>query len=90
LLLNFDLKTRRIAAQRSRFIVFGTEPNWLREELNREEPTIKIIEIAGDSRAKVRQELRDCGVTESFIYPDPDGLGRDIRLLWEDRRAAAE
>jgi hypothetical protein len=28
LVLDFPLITRRIAAQRSRFIVFGTEPNW--------------------------------------------------------------
>lgn len=32
LVLDFPLKTRRIAAQRSRFIVFGTDPSWLSEE----------------------------------------------------------
>lgn len=33
LLLDFPHITRRVAAQRSRFIVFGTEPTWLSEEL---------------------------------------------------------
>jgi hypothetical protein len=88
LVLDFSLITRRIAAQRSRFIVFGTEPNWLREEFNRTDSTIKPITIASGSRSKMRQELRDCGITESVIYPDLDGLGREIRQLWENRRAA--
>jgi hypothetical protein len=38
----------------------------------------------------MRQELRGCGVTESVIYPDLDGLGREMRQLWDDRRVAAE
>jgi hypothetical protein len=90
LVLNIALITRRIAAQRSRFIVFGTEPNWLSEEFKKADSTIKLIVIASGSRSKIRQELRDCGVTESVIYPDLDGVGRELRQLWEDRRAAAE
>ena len=90
LVLDFPLITRRIAAQRSRFIVFGTEPNWLSEEFEKADSTIRPIVIASGSRSKIRQELRDCGVTESVIYPDLDGLGREMRQLWEDRRAAAE
>src|SRR5260221_13631121 len=90
LLLDLDVITRRIAAQRSRFIVFGIDRNWLSEELEKVNSTIKPITIASESRSKIRQELRDCGVTESVIYPDLDGLGREMRQLWEDRRAAAE
>jgi hypothetical protein len=58
LVLNFPLITRRIAAQRSRFIVFGTEPNWLSEEFKKANSTIKTIAIASGSRSKIRQELR--------------------------------
>ena len=90
LVLDFDVKTRRIAAQRSRFIVFGTEPAWLREEFAKSESCIKLIEITKGSRSTIRQELRDCGVTESVIYPDLDGLGREIKQVWEDRREASE
>ncbi|HMD71673.1 MAG TPA: FRG domain-containing protein [Bryobacteraceae bacterium] len=90
LVLDFPLITRRIAAQRSRFIVFGTDPAWLSEEFRKADSTIKVIEIAAEKRAAIRQELRDCGVTESVIYPDLDGLGREMRQLWDDRRAAAE
>ena len=88
LVLEFPLITRRIAAQRSRFIVFGTDPNWLSEEFKKVDSTIRAIAITSSSRATIRQELRDCGVTESVIYPDLDGLGREMRQLWEDRRSA--
>jgi hypothetical protein len=90
LVLDFPLITRRIAAQRSRFIVFGMEPNWLAEEFVKPDSSIKRITIAAQSRRKIRQELRDCGVTESVIYPDLDGLGREMRQLWDDRREATE
>jgi hypothetical protein len=90
LVLRTDLITRRIAAQRSRFVVLGTEPNWLSEDFKKADSTIQLIEIVASSRAQMRQELRDCGVTESVIYPDLDGLGREMRQLWDDRRAAPE
>jgi hypothetical protein len=86
LVLDFPHITRRIAAQRSRFIVFGTVPNWLSDE----DATIRAIPIAKGGRSTIRQELKDCGITESVIYPDLDGLGREMRQLWEDRRSAAE
>jgi hypothetical protein len=90
LILDFPHITRRIAAQRSRFIVFGTEPNWLSDEFTKTDTTIKLIRIPKEHRPTIRQELRDCGVTESVIYPDLDGLGREMKQLWEDRRAAPE
>jgi hypothetical protein len=36
--------------------------------------------------AMMRIELRECGVTESVIFPDLDGLGREIKQVWEDRK----
>jgi hypothetical protein len=86
LVLDFPLITRRIAAQRSRFVVLGTEVDWLSEEFKKADSVIRAIAIAGSARAKIRQELRDSGVTESVIYPDLDGLGREMRQLREDRR----
>jgi hypothetical protein len=88
--LDFPHITRRIAAQRSRFIVFGTEPNWLSDDFRKPDSSIKLISIAAKARARLREELRDCGITESVIYPDLDGLGREMRQLWNDRRAAPD
>lgn len=86
LLLNFPHITRRVAAQRSRFIVFRIEPTWLADELTNAFSPIKTISIEGSWTSKLRAELRDSGVTESVIFPDLDGLGREINQLWEDRK----
>jgi hypothetical protein len=74
----------------SRFIVLGTEPNWMQDEFRKTDSTIQLITIAAAARAQLRQDLRDCGITESVIYPDLDGLGREMKQLWEDRRVAPE
>lgn len=67
LVMDFPLITRRIAAQRSRFIAFGTDPGWLSEEFKKPDSTIKAVAIAADSRPKIRQELRDCGTHSSKL-----------------------
>src|SRR6516225_7970420 len=63
--------TRRVAAQRSRFVVLGENPFWLEKE-HEEQDFIKVIEIDPDPEniAKLRIELRQCRVTESVIFPD--------------------
>lgn len=84
LLLDFSHITRRIAAQRSRLTVFGTDPDWLAEEFRRPESTIRAITIDASFSRQIRVELRDSGITESVIYPDLDGLGREMKQLWDD------
>ncbi len=86
LVLDMPHISRRVAAQRSQFIIFGTDPSWLSETLKEPRAPIAEIVIAGHARDKVRSELRDTGVSESVIFPDLDGLGREIRQLWDDRR----
>jgi hypothetical protein len=85
LVMEFPQITRRVAAQRSRFIVFGTAPEWLAEELGRPDSSLRMVTVDADSISKIRMELRDSGVTESVIFPDLDGLGREIKQRWEDR-----
>jgi hypothetical protein len=87
LLLDFSHITRRIAAQRSRLIVFGTDPDWLAEEFRRPESTIRAITIDAGFSRRIRVELRDSGITESVIYPDLDGLGREMIQVWDDRNS---
>jgi len=86
MLLRFPLFSRRVAAQRSQFIVFGSEPFWLSHEANRTDSTIRSITISGSCARSIRDELRECGVTESVIFPDLDGLGRELNQLWQDRQ----
>ena len=86
LLLDFPHITRRVAAQRSRFIVFGTDPTWLSEHHASTDSLIKVITIESSAVSSLRMELRDSGVTESVIFPDLDGLGREINQVWEERK----
>jgi FRG domain len=86
LVLDFPHITRRVAAQRSRFIVFGSDPSWLSEALKQADAPIKVVTIDASSIATMRIQLRDSGVTESVIFPDLDGLGREMQQLWEDRQ----
>jgi hypothetical protein len=78
--------TRRIAAQRSRFMIFGTDPLYLVNMEKRRGSRLSAITIPTDSIVSIRQELRDAGITESVVYPDLDGLGRELKLQWEMRR----
>lgn len=88
--LDFPRFSRRIAARRSRFVAFGSGPDCLANEYRRSNTIIRRIVIASGMRLRLRQELRDCGVTESVIYPDLDGIGREIRQTWEERRTAPD
>jgi hypothetical protein len=78
--------TRRVAAQRSRFMIFGTDPLWLLKMEKKKDSLLSSITIPRGSINRIRQELRDAGITESVVYPDLDGLGRELRQMWEARR----
>jgi hypothetical protein len=86
LLLDFPHITRRVAAQRSRFMVFGKDHNWLSAETEKADSTIKRLIIDANCVSRMRRDLRDAGVTESVIFPDLDGLGREMAQLWRERR----
>jgi hypothetical protein len=86
MLLRFSHFSRRVAAQRSQFIVFGSDPSWLSDEADKPNSSICSITIDGQHTKATRAELRECGVTESVIFPDLDGLGRELKQLWEDRQ----
>jgi hypothetical protein len=87
LVLDFPHITRRVAAQRSRLFVFGTDHEFLSSEFNKEQDSsIKRICIDGNFRREIRRQLRDAGISESVIYPDLDGVGREIKQLWEEEK----
>ena len=80
--------TRRVAAQRSRLMVFGANPSWVSDEFAKPDSSIKAITVDAGAISRIKVELRDAGVTESVIFPDLDGLGREMRQLWEDRKTS--
>ena len=83
-IMDVDRNTPRIAAQRSQFVLFGSDPSYLAEHFKKSDSFIKKIEIDASKCPNLRNELRDSGVTESFIFPDLDGLGRELNQIWLD------
>jgi len=84
LVLEFERFTRRIAAQRSRFIIFGLDRDPLAPLLAKGDSRLAKIVFDGSKKSKARQDLRTLGMTESVVYPDLDGMGREIANLWKD------
>lgn len=78
--------TRRVAAQRSRFMIFGTDPDWLAIKAKEKDSRLELLSIPRGSITRIKQELKDAGITESVVYPDLDGLGRELRQVWKMRR----
>jgi len=82
LVMEFPQITRRVAAQRSRFMAYGRNKNWLTEWAKGTDSRIWRIFIAKDFFSDIKKQLRDAGMTESVIFPDLDGLGRELDELW--------
>jgi hypothetical protein len=78
--------TRRFAAQRSRFMIFGTDQSWLSNSADKPKNKLCAIVIEENHIRDLKGELRRAGVTESVIFPDLDGLGREQNQLWEDSK----
>lgn len=85
LVLEFDHFVRRVSAQRSRFVLMGTAPDFFNRLFEYSEARLAAIWIPDEDASEIRTELRDAGVTESVIFPDLDGLGREVQQLWAER-----
>jgi hypothetical protein len=93
LVLEFPQITRRVAAQRSRFIAYGSDKTWLARWAEKDSSRLWRIFIPKSRAPLIRTQLRDAGLTESVIFPDLDGLGRELGQLWDtlkSRRALAK
>ena len=70
----------RIVIQRGTFVIFGKDTT----PMNRQAKivssnTLRRVDIAKDAKDKMFSELFSMGVSDSAIYPDLDGLGRELR-----------
>ena len=45
-------------------------------------PLLAKIPIDGKACRKIKAELKTCGISESTIFPDLEGLGRELRWWW--------
>ncbi len=71
----------RMQAQRSCFTVHGKLKNGI-EELLKENKTLKFTKLTIDSESSfdVKDELFSAGISESTLFPDLDGLARELRF----------
>jgi hypothetical protein len=64
----------------------ATPSLWLSEIRKSKDSRLVSITIPVGAISSIKEELRDAGVTESVVYPDLDGLGRELKQVWEARR----
>jgi hypothetical protein len=46
---------------------------------------IKLIEIAGSSKERIFKELFMAGITHSVLFPDLDGLSKEIYIRYSKK-----
>jgi hypothetical protein len=78
--------SRRVAAQRSRFMLFGTDPLWIYNLATKNDSHLHSIKVPSSAIAEIKKGLIDAGISESVVFPDLDGLGRELKQQWDARR----
>lgn len=74
---------RRVAAQGSRFVIFGRSHDLSRiGSVKKKGSRLAKILISGKHRGAVRSELEMCGVSAPALYLDMDTLCKDISRKW--------
>jgi hypothetical protein len=76
--------SRRIAAQRSRLTVFGREKDGLKGLANRTDSRLVKFEVKKEAISDIKHDLRLAGISEETIFPDLEGLGRELAYWFED------
>ncbi|WEZ82186.1 hypothetical protein P6U16_13470 [Rhizobium sp. 32-5/1] len=71
----------RIVAQRGAFVLFGKETEALDKhpELSGDQGVVARIVIPAASKRRMFLNLYDIGISDVVVYPDLDGLGREIK-----------
>jgi len=78
---------RRFAAQRSRFTIFGRAANGLTKICDKAKVSdcrLCRIPIKRAAVATMRRDLATCGISESTIFPDLEGFGRELNAMFQD------
>jgi len=76
---------RRIAVQLSAFTIHGSRPDGLREVASRDKGA-RLVRIRIPKRhvKAIREELELCGVSETTVFPDLEGFGRELKSEYTD------
>jgi len=74
--------SRRVAVQRSRFTIHGTVRDGLSAVAREARSRLEKIRIPGTARAQIKKDLAHCGILESTVFPDLEGLSRELTWTW--------
>lgn len=74
--------TPRIVAQRGSFVLYGRDTSSMENQGALrliEDGALRKIVVAGASKREIFAHLFNMGISDSVVYPDLDGLSREIR-----------
>jgi hypothetical protein len=75
---------RRLAAQSSRFVIFGTTQNLMRTKAaRRPDRHVGSILIPKNRIRSLQDDLVNCGINAASVYPDFVGLSQEICSKWK-------
>jgi hypothetical protein len=77
--------SRRFAAQRSCFTIFGREKDGLKCIAKSDDAHLIRFDVKKESIPEIRQDLRWAGISEDTIFPDLEGLGREFSYWFYDK-----
>jgi hypothetical protein len=78
--------SRRLAVQRSRFTIHGKDQNGLITVAASHPGVLFRIIIHKDCMDGILNDLRTCGVSETTIFPDLEGLSRELLSEWPSKK----
>jgi hypothetical protein len=78
---------RRLGVQRSRFTIHGTDKDGLLKLGRRRGSRLSEIVIKKSAIHRMRMDLATCGIWDTTIFPDLEGLSREIIRDWTDHWA---
>lgn len=81
---------RRFAAQRSCFTIFGREKDGLRTIARSQNAHLVKLDVKKECVSQIQQELQLAGISESTIFPDLEGLGRQLSYWFHDKSLEVE
>jgi FRG domain len=77
---------RRVAVQHSRFTVHGTDENGIETiaDANPKDNRLVKIPVVKDKVQDIFEDLAACGIVETTIFPDLEGLARQLTREWSE------
>lgn len=75
----------RLAVQRSHFTLFGRSKDGLAELKRRHGKKLRLAQIVVKGKKRIRRivdQLEACGIRETSVFPDLEGLSREISDDW--------